>query len=156
MEADTRSVSGTNPCPHNKWHLESQADFKIHGVLGKICYIRMFIQLLNKEIYVFMFKHCFTPLKCFVCFSQNASVYIYITLHFSPPLCLNLYISPILLSKWMNIFFVLFSSDKSLLCTLSAHDSQREAEARRRRLHAVSAHVFVRQSQHQVWKRVIL
>jgi len=47
-------------------------------------------------------------------------------------------------------------SGKRLLCALSAHDSQWKAEARRRRLHAVSTHVPVGQSKHQVWKRVKL
>lgn len=56
----------------------------------------------------------------------------------------------------MNKFLILFSSGKFLLRTLSAHDSQWKAEARRRGLHAFSTHVSVRQSKHQVWKRVIL
>lgn len=50
--------------------------------------------------------------------------------------------------------FDLFSSGKFILCALSAHDAQREAAASRRWLHVVSAHVSVRQSQRQVWKRV--
>lgn len=52
--------------------------------------------------------------------------------------------------------FNMFSSGKFILRALSAHDPQREGAASRRRLHAVSAHVSVRQSQHQVWKRVTL
>lgn len=56
----------------------------------------------------------------------------------------------------MSIFYMLYSSGKFILRALSAHDAQREAAASRRRLHAVSAHVSVRQSQHQVWKRVTL
>lgn len=64
-------------------------------------------------------------------------------------------ICPLLLHKSMSIFNM-FSSGKFLLRALSAFDTQREAAASRRRLHAVSAHVSVRQSQHQVWKRVTL
>lgn len=51
---------------------------------------------------------------------------------------------------------VFFSSGEFILRELSAHDAQREAAASGRRLHAVSAHVSVRQSQRQVWKRVTL
>lgn len=59
----------------------------------------------------------------------------------------------------MRIFCVLLffpSSGEFVLRALSAHDAQREAAASGRRLHAVPAHVPVRQSQRQVWKRVRL
>lgn len=56
----------------------------------------------------------------------------------------------------MGIFSMLFSSGEFILRALSAHDAQRDAAASGRRLHAVSAHVSVRQSQRQVWKRVTL
>lgn len=65
-------------------------------------------------------------------------------------------VCPLLLHKSMSIFYMLFSSGKFILRALSAHDTQREAAASWRRLPAVSAHVSVRQSQHQVWKRVTL
>lgn len=59
-------------------------------------------------------------------------------------------------SSSMSIFYLLFSSGKFILRALPAHDAQREGAASRRRLHAVSAHVSVRQSQRQVWKRVTI
>lgn len=54
-----------------------------------------------------------------------------------------------------RVFLALFSSGKFFLCALPAHDAQWETEASWRRLHAVPPHVPVRQSQRQVWKRVI-
>lgn len=54
------------------------------------------------------------------------------------------------------VFFIFYSSGEFVLRALPAHDAQREAAARGRRLHAVSAHVPVGQSQRQVWKRVRL
>lgn len=54
-----------------------------------------------------------------------------------------------------GVFLTLFSSGEFFLCALPAHDAQWETEASWRRLHAVPPHVPVRQSQRQVWKRVI-